>query len=442
MSKAAVNHEEILESISDTLGDLSEDIGLWKRQLEVHKDNPHMKKIVAQLYTNIFQFFLDVMNGWMKIPSWRRALKSLDDSFLKKSIKTRREKLQALKDRLNSEGILELERAASNLPRSDDIKDIVKNELRAVMQEILEDQEKKQEIVFEHLERRLGQEAQTMLYANSQKSVVVPEDGSRPISREASPALLSRAPTPCAFQREAVKQDIQHLLPQGPNERWRKLLGSCNDVQLQDIALERIDRWMCSASSTSLWIRGEYGVPQPSRTSTTGAYVAVIANRLSVPALSHTCPSRKLLRRDVDNMGGALVELVTDLISQLIDVLPGEFSTSLDLSDARCRSLEPSLASFQGLLSLLKDLMSLGPEVFFCIINGLENISIPEIDAEIEDLLDTIRHFEKQSTRKETRTVKALFTTNGYCEPLTFLDADDVYLNSDMDEKGLVDRKF
>lgn len=419
-----MNHEDIMEKISDTFSELSEDISIWKRQLEVHRDNQHMKKIAAQFYTNVFQFFLDIMNGWMKTPSWKRTFKSFNEGFLQKCIQSKRDKLEILKERFALEGALESEKVVSSLPENVEAIKQEMEQLRAMMQIITCEQER----------FHVGREAQTMLHTIAQTRMISGSgDTTDLVKRQASPHLRKMQTRMGNFQRDSIKRSINDLTLRDTEERWHFLVESCYDLQLQISVFQKIQQWTYKPSSSSLWICGDYGVPPPSRTSLTGAYVSLVAERIGVPTVTYTCPSRIVLGRGVENMESAVVELLVSVIFQLVNMLPDEFSTELDFSETRCRSLEASFVSIADLISFMEDLIVLCPEVFICVINGLENISVSETEPAIRDLVEVISRPTPQYVAGGTKTIKTLFTTNGYCESLTQLGWDEIFRNNELD---------
>ncbi|KAL8744862.1 MAG: hypothetical protein Q9190_002936 [Brigantiaea leucoxantha] len=136
-----------------------------------------------------------------------------------------------------------------------------------------------------------------------------------------------------------------------------------------------------------------------------------------------------------------LLDMVKSLIVQLALLLPERFVTRLDLSSARFQKLHGA-CGIEDTILLLRDLRSLIPKYFHCIICGLQELE-DRNDAQLSrDLLhvvttlatlhedkamsvsreesETVLH-DVEENRRVLQTTKLCFTSDGYVDALARL---------------------
>jgi hypothetical protein len=148
-----------------------------------------------------------------------------------------------------------------------------------------------------------------------------------------------------------------------------------------------------------------------------------------LPVISYFCslPQTGELRDGNTKEVQGLLSLIYAIIRLLIDQLPAQFSSELDLSSQRFAGLRGSVASWGVAISLLKDLIDIVPRPLFCIIDGLQLLDNWSTETLLEDFIAVLK--ERSSNGGETEGLKILFTTMGRSRALVkCLEASNLVL--------------
>jgi hypothetical protein len=105
--------------------------------------------------------------------------------------------------------------------------------------------------------------------------------------------------------------------------------------------------------------------------------------------------------------------LIRQLVELLPDVLPEP--SSIVLTDARFKALDGTLKTWDKMLSLFADLLSLMPRSMLIVIHGMQRLNSGDITNQIQAWLDVLRD---QICERRTQTVKILFVTEGQSRAL------------------------
>jgi hypothetical protein len=208
------------------------------------------------------------------------------------------------------------------------------------------------------------------------------------------------------------------------------LIDQAAELALNKEVVLRIQAWTGSSISQTLWIQGPSLAGMTSRYTLTSAYLVSTAQKANIPVLSYFCQHPGDRRRSssgsesdgrTDNRVDDFTKMLYSLISQLLEFLsPGVVESELDFSSTRFASLSTTSEPSSTAISLLKDLLSTGPQLLFCIIDGLQFLA-PETLEALWSLVDLLR-----GRQKDDRILKVLYTTDGFVEMLGKLENDNV----------------
>ena len=119
------------------------------------------------------------------------------------------------------------------------------------------------------------------------------------------------------------------------------------------------------------------------------------------------------------------VDLIYKNIGQLIQTAAGDVPSKLDFTSARFSRLDETAASLRDAISLIGDLLTLAPYIFFVVIDGLQIIDTASNRAILAKLINTLRSAGTQHNARSLQVFKVLFTTDGFTEVLTSLKVDE-----------------
>ncbi|KAM0794315.1 hypothetical protein BDR22DRAFT_710376 [Usnea florida] len=188
----------------------------------------------------------------------------------------------------------------------------------------------------------------------------------------------------------------------------------------------RILQWNAASASSALWIQGPFQVPQPSRYTQLSAYVIMTAQRANIPVIYYFCDSTT-----------SMVDLIYTLIGQLVGLLPGDFYSSLDFSEARFDTLDGRSGSIEQATTLFKDLISEGPCMLFVVVDGIQMLDTGSDRVQIRELVNVLHYAGTEKNEKPTHLVKTLLTTDGSTDALIHLpDAERIACTDSFGEEG------
>lgn len=133
-----------------------------------------------------------------------------------------------------------------------------------------------------------------------------------------------------------------------------------------------------------------------------------LVKRTEVPVTSYFCelPRGDHLRKGNKTIEQqALVALGYALTRQMMELLLPHFRTAADFSDYRFGRLDGTAASWNDLLSLLRDLVPLMPETVYVIVDGLHWLDDSSTDTMMEEFLSCLK--------KLGGNLHVLFSTSG-----------------------------
>lgn len=172
-------------------------------------------------------------------------------------------------------------------------------------------------------------------------------------------------------------------------------------------AVIALGEWFESPINSVLWLQGPNieaeDVNNP--VSMFASEVINMAERSQVPVVSYFCELRRdetLRSRNTPEIQ-AMLSLVYACIRQMVELLLPKFETDIDLSEGRFSRLTGTIASWPDAISILRDLITLGPDTVLCVIDGFHWL----------DDRSTFQYSEEFYTVLLEKRLKVLFTTTG-----------------------------
>ena len=399
--------------MSTALDDLSDDVKYWRQTLDVYKDNVIMKEYVAKLYVVVFKFLVNIMTKWSK-SGVARFLRSFESNFFKEEIESKRTEIRDLEHRLERQGSLAMKHSVQQAPTKDDISKIVSISQANFQMEFL--------LKAEQYKRELGQTVKNSLQDEFLNMLWVQRDeitfGAK------SPMARSREPSPLPdtindagdfyLRRQiqlAARRQVQQKTQQ---EHVLTMVAQAQNLNVDIAIFDRIQRWNTASGSRMLWIQGPFQASTPSRYTLLSTTVLATAQRASIPTISYFC-----------KMGTDMVNMVYSLILQLVELIPYDFRSDLDFTSTRFDVLDRTMGSVVDAIWLLKDLLSVGPYMLFIIIDGLQVLENASNLSSLKEFLNVLSSVARRKDTNHSRTVKILFTTDGFVDTLTSLSMDE-----------------
>jgi hypothetical protein len=188
---------------------------------------------------------------------------------------------------------------------------------------------------------------------------------------------------------------------------------------LHESIASRLLQWNKATESSVLCIQLPFDPARGSVGSRIASYMVSTACEVGYPIISYFCA---LPRQDNVEEGRtphtiALCGMMACLIRQLVELLPDTLpeSSSNVIDDARFKALDGTLKTWNKMLSLFADLLSLIPRSMLIVIHGMQRLNSGDTTDQIQALLDVLRN---QICERRPQTVKILFVTEGQSRAL------------------------
>lgn len=391
-----------------------------------------MLELVADLYTHIFLFISGTMD-WMMEKRYRRMLNSLNESFQKRfgdevaNIMQKTKRIRYLAEQISSAEVRSIRETVEDLGR--DIRIGLRGDARdraestffeeVIRKELLQAKEERERIRLEQqqlafaLKRMLqGRAASSLqdrymplqlLDLSDGRDVIQTSTGMLEHSLMHIPSILTaRNLVPWTSEEVVLNskglEDLFH--------RDRLLLSGdpSRAVMVSEDTIIALSEFTELSSSTVLWLEGLYtgadDLENPASALAAKFVDLVALSRL--PVMSYFCELRRHeLRPRNTPERQAMLKMVYALLRQMVELLLPQFDTSIDLSESRFLRLNGSVNSWADALLMFRDLLTLVPDLTFCVIDGLDWLDDRSTDLYLLEFLTMMRNSK----------LKVLFTT-------------------------------
>ncbi|KAI6409276.1 hypothetical protein MCOR23_000963 [Pyricularia oryzae] len=436
--KASVNHEHVAEGLADSLCRINDAVARVQPDLELFATD-ETRRLVAELYAHVFLFLGGVMD-WIGERRRRRLLdsfsSSLADRFDAEVAKV--EALAARVARLAAQaGRVEgrVTRVTVEAIRAD--QRVGLRSIQRAQAELAHRLERQQREAREQLAARAGADPKELARCIVEQLVqtglgyfeqsgwgraggavggAVEEQGllspRRPdageVSRDETRATTwATTPAMTTCTRDAVA--LHTAVYEDYFDRTRvRLPGdpSNSTVTVQASTLAALSAWTASRERGPLWLAGRPFVEARDLanplTRLAAAFVE-LADRSAIPTASYFCELRRDGRGRLSAEVQGALALAYALIRQMVELLLVEFETAVDVSAGRLARLDGTTGTWEEVVVLMGDLLSLMPPTFFCVVDGLQWLDGRDSERYLADVVGLLRR----------RGVKVLYTTTG-----------------------------
>jgi hypothetical protein len=405
--KATVIHNKIASEISDGFDEISDQVRSFYFVIKRHPESAYIRYHISLFYFDLFGFLICVMREWYQ-SSWKRLSRSLGNSFLENTIRGTLQKLNKHAKRIERETTY-----------------IFLHALGACFQQSLvgeaRDRDRFEEVKEEI--KGLKESIKTLpgeVAASMGRPLPTPMRIAKSHDKE---SLASSIKAMTTWSRDSILADIKHLEPYLQATHDAKLVGLSHSLEVSTQISVRVHKWVIGMSSEILWIEGSAGLSYPNQNTLTSAFMLEKLRRMAIPVMvnfiHYDC-------RSSWNPENELLKVVYALIHQAALIIPETIETQftdLDFSTPRFKKLKEDVAALPEALELLADILTVGPALQFCIIDGLQlfdgrHMSIL-VRKSLRSLVSLLCKVVQDANRKQ-RVFKVLFTTEGFVGELAY----------------------
>jgi hypothetical protein len=169
-----------------------------------------------------------------------------------------------------------------------------------------------------------------------------------------------------------------------------------------------------------LWVMGHPERKFPNSTSSIAASIINSAGECKIPVVFVFCSWPG------EDDEKAIITMLYSLIRQIINSLPSDIDTPINLSRTHFQKLDGTIGTWYEGLSILSELLLHTPSLLLTVIDGIEHLDYLNIGQQyIGSILGLLQN-HVSNTRKRNievmKTSKVLFTTAGNCASLNEVD--------------------
>lgn len=190
-------------------------------------------------------------------------------------------------------------------------------------------------------------------------------------------------------------------------DRIRLPIDYNDSTEVEEQTIIRLSEWVEDENARMLWLEGESSESEDfeNHMSMIAASFVKLVAMTHVPVVSHFCELRRGENLRTGNTAEvqAMIALAYSLLRQLVEFLPPHFNTVVNLSEDFFRRLDGTLASWEGALAVVQDLLDEMPRTLFCIIDGIQWLDDRSTNEALGELVNALR----------SGKLKVLFTTSG-----------------------------
>jgi hypothetical protein len=437
--------------MSDGFDEISDQVRSFYFVIRLHPRSFYIKYHIALFYFELFEFLVCIMREWYQ-SSWRRFSKSLGSSFLENTVQGTLKTLETFTKRVEAEDARRT-RALNTRQLYD---------LGAMVQRGLADQVKMQkakEKEYANLSAYVKKDLPAEIVERLLKEGSLQTNGSMgpptlpamkrraiaDVGLENSESFVSSLNAIPNWSRDSILADVEALKPYLQTAaNVDKLIDLSRSIAVNTEISIRVHRWVTNTSSEALWIEGPPGPSQPSQSTLTSAFMLGNLRRVGIPAMLAFCQYDQRHWRTWDDEK-AFLGVIYALIYQAANMIPERLEpelVQLDLSSARFQKLNGDVGTLPDAIRLLADLITIGPPLKFCIIDGLHLFDGRQlsklVQKSLKDFVAVLCRAIADASGKE-KVVKVLFTTDGLVGELADsanakLLSRESYDNEDEDE--------
>ena len=282
----------------------------------------------------------------------------------------------------------------------------------------------------------LGKVVQKQLREEFNEQRRIDEEATQRLARPLSSQTVSAVPFleaqplhsyTCSTSEE-IKIVAKRLARYSGEQPPEDIIERSINIHVYPDVIQQIQQWFRKPKSNALWVCGPFQASIPSRNTLTGAYMIRVAREASIPVLAYFCPSLSDVptSQDGEFQEQELLDMVYSLISQMLNALQEGLNTHQEHIDGECRKLDESAPSLPAAISVLKELIALGPGLVLCIVDGIQNLANRiGCGPNLKSLNSVLREPPDERREPAKQVVKTLFTTDGFTPALIHLGPEE-----------------
>ncbi|KUJ11461.1 uncharacterized protein LY89DRAFT_786389 [Mollisia scopiformis] len=403
--KATATHEKIANEISDSLDEISDQVRSFFFAVSLHPRSMYIKYHIALFYYELFGFLISVMREWYQ-SSWTRFSKSFGSSFLETTVQGTLKTLSQYTQRVKDED--------ARMTRELNTRQLMA--LGTIMQSTFKAQVKMKKDIDRKFNEFSLQSNRLMGPPPLPASKLQAFEGTKDVAPEDVVSLIAAAPK---WTRDSIMRDVEAFRPYlQAAEDVDKLVELGRSIDVNTDISATVHRWITSDRSEALWIEGPSGTSLPSQSTLISAFILGNLRRVEIPAMVDFCQYDPKHWRTW-NAEKEFLKMTYAFIYQAAKVLPERLEPELverDFSTARFQKLNENVSSLPEAIHLLADLITVGPRLQFCIVDGLQLFGGRNLSGLVRKSLKDFVTILCEAVAKASggeRIIKVLFTTDG-----------------------------
>lgn len=240
---------------------------------------------------------------------------------------------------------------------------------------------------------------------------------------------------------------LQHFIIE--NDGIETMLEESQTRSLSNLMFHRLQSFILSERSESLWLYGQHDTRYPSGMSAAAACMISVLSQGEPQLIYHFCALETNEQGSSESLcqeESGLISLVYSLITQLVFALKPRFESTLDLRHERFSKLDGTITTFIDALKLFEDLVLISLPYIICVIDGIEWLDYGQGSWGCEEFLASIENVMMMTRKKRlmneeeeednktdnNQIFKILFTTTGNSRTLMdLLDVEDIFQDND-----------
>lgn len=399
--QASIQHEDLALALSESLEQLCDDIGHWRKQVLAHRDVVSMQDDVRELYVVVFEFLTDIFTSW-STSSFNRFWMSFDKNTANKLFDSKKATIKRLTEKLDRAAVLDSQQKIGAIQES--LGDIVTKQY------------------FDEMLLKLGGMIQKQLLEQDPRNWSLSQLGvsdvrplalSCPVDSVVDHASEDRK----QLSRGSLLSSISNAakLLSLPLEQVRSLRDRTSHLEIDRRVVSKLREWISDSRDSRLWIQGEAHVPAPSQNTLTAIALMMASSNSESATISVFCNSL-----GNGSSSQILATVLDTCVAQVVTLLPEVISTDLELSADRITTCMELDSPTMDKIALFEDLLSL---VQRPIVQIIDSFQILEDESDVVHT-QHLRAFTELLCKHRTGADvpldvdKVCFTTDGYVDIL------------------------
>lgn len=270
-----------------------------------------------------------------------------------------------------------------------------------------------------HLPAGVSENALSVHTGNGCPGMVAQTPETTPCNTQTLEELPNSLPSARAQSRDDIERYSRVLdqwYPDGHTLPLRQTRGPVSQPVLHDKTTAQISQWTRAQRSSILCVQFPYSPGQATIGGELASFVVSTARKADYPVISYFCtlPRNGVAEgRSLQTVG--LCEMMVSLLRQLAAILqdPLPAASTVSLEEKRFLELDGTLKTWDQMLSLFAELLSLASRSMLVVLHGLQWLNSEATTAPIQELLGVVRKSIDELGQPAAQIIKVLLVTDG-----------------------------